>query len=151
LYKSKNELQRVQNYLKTAQFIIELLQKEVGSKSEQESSGTYIHCTECGEYDTDGWRQVRVSQATKKRVNLPPITDYCVQTANRYAVLNNLQEPMNYFPKSRSFLSKCSKWGKEISWCKTTYHSTNRRQSRKGHCRKTGFTFGLFVSMYRLC
>jgi hypothetical protein len=87
----KSELQRVQDDLKTAQFIIELLQKEVSSPSEQDSSGNYIHRKECGECDTDDWRQVRarISQATKKRGNLPPITDYCVQTANCYAVLNN--------------------------------------------------------------
>ncbi|PNF41874.1 hypothetical protein B7P43_G15717 [Cryptotermes secundus] len=98
----KSELQRVQDDLKTAQFIIELLQKEVSSTSEQEFSRNYIHRKECGECDTDDWRQVRVSQATKKRVNLSPITDYCVPIANRYAVLNNLQESLNHFPKSVS-------------------------------------------------
>jgi hypothetical protein len=88
----KEELQRVQDDLKTAQFIIELLRKELSSTSEQESSGKYIHSKECDECDNDEWRQVRVSQATKKRDNIPPITDYCVHTANRYVVLHDLQE-----------------------------------------------------------
>jgi hypothetical protein len=62
--------------------VIDLLQKEVMSKnvlgcintSEQESRANYIHRKECGELNTGDWIQVRVGQATKKRVDVPFIT-----------------------------------------------------------------------------
>jgi hypothetical protein len=85
--------------LKLPQFILELLQKEVRSTSEQVSIGNCNQRKEYGESVTDDWRPVKVSQVTKKTVNLPLITDYCIQTADHYTVLNNSQEPSNHLPK----------------------------------------------------
>jgi hypothetical protein len=69
---------------------------------EQISRANYIYRKECGKLNTGDWIQLRVSQATKKRVNIPFITDHSVQTTNRYAVLSNLQEPLKILSKSVS-------------------------------------------------
>jgi hypothetical protein len=119
--------------------------------SEQESRANYIYCKECGELNTGDWTQVRVSQATKKRVNIPFIADHHVQTSNRYAVLSNLQEPLDILSKSVTSPMKITRVKKKSLVLKKAHHSFNRRQSRKGHIRKINFLFGFFISLYRLC
>jgi hypothetical protein len=62
---------------------------------------------------------VRASQATKKRVNIPFITDHRVQTTNRYAVLN-LQEPLDILSKSVSPPAKITRVKKSLGLKKLT-------------------------------
>jgi hypothetical protein len=56
---------------------------------------------------------VRVTHATKKRGNKPSFTSHGVQTSNRYAVLSNLQETPDNFPKVVSHSAKISYIKKE--------------------------------------
>jgi hypothetical protein len=77
--------------------------------SEQESRANYIYRKECGELNNGDWTQVRASQGTKKRVNVPFIIDHHVQTTNQYAVLSNLQEPLDILSKSVSPTAKITR------------------------------------------
>jgi hypothetical protein len=106
----KSELQKLQDELKTAQLIIDILQKEAKSSnasqcisaSEHECRVNYPERKECDESGTSDWIQVRVGHATKRRSNKPFFTGHRVQTSNRYAVLSNFQESLDNLPKTVS-------------------------------------------------
>jgi hypothetical protein len=84
----KSELQKLQDELKSAQLIIDVLQKEAKSSnasecisaSEHECRANYSYRKECGESSTSDWIQVRISHATKKRSNKQSFTGPRVQT-----------------------------------------------------------------------
>jgi hypothetical protein len=75
----KSELQKLQDELKTAQLLIDILQKEAKSNNvserisapEHDCRVNYPYHKECDESSTSDWIQVRVSHATKKRGNKP--------------------------------------------------------------------------------
>lgn len=119
----KSELQKLQDELKSAQLIIDILQQEAKSSNTSECISASKHecranCSyhkECDESSTSDWIQVRVSHATKKRGNKPSFTGHRVQTSNRYTVLSNLQEAQDNLPKTVSHSAKISCVKKESS------------------------------------
>jgi hypothetical protein len=112
----ESELQKIQDEFKSAQLIIDILQKEAKSSnasecisaSESECRANNFSRKECSESSTNDWIQARVSHATEKRDNKPSFTSHRVQTSNRYAVLSNLQEAPDNFPKTVSHSAKIS-------------------------------------------
>jgi hypothetical protein len=86
----KGELLQLQDELKSAQLITDILQKEAKlsnvseciSTSERECRANYSYCKESSKSSTSDWIQVRVSHA----INKPASTGCQVQTSNRYAV-----------------------------------------------------------------
>jgi hypothetical protein len=104
----KGELLKLQDELKTAQLITDILQKEAKlsniseciSASDHECRANYSYRKESSESSTSDWIRVRVSHAIKKTGNKPVSTGYRVQTSNRYAVLSNLQEALDNLPKT---------------------------------------------------
>jgi hypothetical protein len=114
----RSKLQKIQDELKSAQLIVDILQKEAKlsntseciSASENECSAKNFSRKECSESSTNDWIQVRVTHATKKRGNKPSFTSHGVKTSNRYAVLSNLQETPDNFPKTVSHLMQSVKW-----------------------------------------
>jgi hypothetical protein len=155
----RSELQKIQDELKSAQLIIDILQEEAKlsnpseciSALEHDCSANIISRKECSESSTNNWIQVRVTHVIKKRGNKPSFNSHGVPASNCYAVLSNLQETPDHFPKIVLHSVKISCVKKESTSSKKSHHSFNRRQSCKGYIRKTVFLFGIFLSLYRLC